>query len=80
MLFTMKMERDEVGGGKQTCTTHIFFLKWKILVCSLLLASDSTHYSGNGSFNLANSYHVVYLYAFTKFLALGVVSRRWSCK
>lgn len=59
--------------------TH-FFLNWKILVCSLLLASDSTLYAGNGSFNLANSYHVVYLYAFTKFLALGVVSRRWSCK
>ena len=34
--------------------------------------------SSNGSFNLANSYHVVYLYAFAKFLALGFVSRQQS--
>lgn len=79
----MNVERDEAGGRekkKQTCKTHSFCLKWKILVGNLLLASDCTHFSGNGSFNLANSYHVVYLYAFTKFLALGVVSQHWSCK
>lgn len=70
-----------VGGGITNMQNRHFLSEMENFgVCSLLLASDSTHHSGNGSFNLANSYHVVYLSAFAKFLALGVVSRRRRCK
>lgn len=75
MLFTMKTERDEMGGD--LCKRCIFFLR-TILVVSPILASRRL--SGNDFFNLVNSYHVVYLYTFTKFLALGVLSQRGGCK